>query len=82
MRTLHLADAVARNDFVRFVIVKGQAAPQNVVNSRPVSMRRSLASRGANTYEAQQIADALIGDNIKKGWSEVHSQSEAHAETA
>ncbi len=56
--------------------------PQNVVNSRPVSMRRSLASRGANTYEAQQIADALIGDNIKKGWSEVHSQSEAHAETA
>ena len=50
MRTLHLADANARDAFVRFVSVKEQPPPQKVVNGRPVSMRRFLAAGEANTH--------------------------------
>jgi len=66
MRTLHLADANARDAFVRFVSVKEQPPPQKVVNGRPVSMRRFLAAGEANTHEAlheahgSELAQALI----------------------
>lgn len=52
MRTLHLADANARDAFVRFVSVKGPAPPQKVANGHPVSMRRFLAAGEGNTHEA------------------------------
>ena len=38
---------------------------------------RSALSEG----EAQQIADALIAENIKKGWEEVGAQTEVHVDT-
>ena len=59
MRTLHLADASARDAFVRFVSVKAQPPPQKVVNGRPVSMRRFLAAGEANTHEALHIVHGL-----------------------
>lgn len=51
MRTLHLADAKARDAFVRFVSVKEPPAPQKVSNGRPVSMRRLLAAAEANAID-------------------------------
>ena len=38
---------------------------------------RSALSEG----EAQQLADALIAENIKKGWEEVGAQTEVHVDT-
>jgi hypothetical protein len=61
MRTLHLADANARDAFVRFVSVKEQLPPQKVVNGRPVSMRRFLASGEANTHDA---LEAVYGSEL------------------
>lgn len=52
MRALHLADANARDAYVRFVSLRPPAAPERVVDGQPVVMRRLLAAGEANTQEA------------------------------
>ena len=66
MRSIHLADASSRDAYVRFVSVRAPAPPQKVVDGKPVSMRRLLASGEANTHDAlvaqhrDGLAQALI----------------------
>ena len=61
MRTLHLADADARDAFVRYVTVKPPASPQKVANGKPVTMRRLLTSAESSTFDSLH---AIHGDEL------------------
>jgi hypothetical protein len=54
MRTIHLADAEARDSHVGFVSVKAAPPPRRVANGTGVSMRRFVAATEACTHEALQ----------------------------